>query len=336
MQALRDLYKPRKGGGLVDGPKVGVEIEVEGAGLVGGLRGFRCERDGSLRGENVEYVFEKPVEWKDEGYRLVKTLRLKLKQAESVVYDTGYAGIHVHVNVCDMTPIQLWRYAIAYYIAEPLLLEFCGEDRRSNLFCLSLQEAVTPLRRLREAIERLSFEELYTDDIRYAALNFKALAEYGSFEFRAMRSVVDETVLNQWVTMLLELRQFALGDWDVRSVIQDLSIAQEGFLKALMPTSYVYLADVDDKFDKMLEGLRTVQYDIAIFDEEKCKLTAEHRIKRRAEDAAANAMEWKAVGVGIGGLHVAQPRARANPARFIVDELVPEIEGNIHEPEIDL
>lgn len=335
MQALRDLYKPRKGGGLVDGPKVGVEIEVEGDGLVDNLRGFRCERDGSLRGENVEYVFERPVDWSDEGFNLVKTLRLKLKQAQSKVYDTGYAGIHVHVNVCDMTPVQLWRYAIAYYIVEPILLEFCGEDRRSNLFCLSLQEAIVPVRRLRNAIERIAFEELYTDDLRYAALNFKALAEYGSFEFRAMRSVVDETVLNQWVTMLLELRQFALGDWDVRSVINDLSIAQEGFLKALMPTSYVYLKDIDDKFDKMLDGLRTVQYDIASFEDEQCKLSIEHRAKKRVEAAEEPAMKWRVMH------HAGQVQARAQPVppnhlRFMMDAEPPMLEGNIHEPEIDL
>lgn len=329
MQALREIFTPAKAIDTFNGPLVGLEIEVEGENLVTGIDGWRCERDGSLRGENVEYVFPRPLPW-EEGINRVKKLRLKTKMAKSTILNTGYAGIHVHVNVTDLTPIQIWRYAMAYYVVEPLLLEWCGEDRKNNLFCLSLAAAPLPIDLLSKAIQECRYDMLRLDDIRYSALNFKALAEYGSFEFRAMYSTLDEEVIDKWVRMLLELRQFALTDYPVADLLGDLSVKQEAFLKVLMPTTHVYLKDIPNVFDKMLDAVREIQWHVVRFSEANVALSIERRIKEREELAAKHRdgpvkfreqIAPEVMGGRVGNLHA--------PHHFI-QEIID------NEPEIDL
>lgn len=338
MPALRDYFSPVKAGGVYyDGAVVGVEIEVEGENLPQEAQGFRCERDGSLRGESMEYVFSKPVPW-EKGYQLCKILALKMKQKGSEIYNTGYAGIHVHVNVSDMTPVQLWRYAIAYYVVENLLLEWCGEDRRTNLFCLGLPDAPLPLKRLRHALSKADFNSLCTDDIRYSALNFKALSEYGSFEFRSMRSTLDVGEISKWVEMLLELRQFALTDYPVRNMVNDLSVKQDGFLEVLMPTTHKYLDDIPFKFERMLEGVREVQFDVFAFCEENANKIAD----AYAEKIKQHKQHIERVKEGLAR-PAEPPRKIPVPPRnwFEPEELVwQEFDGldqvrKQHEPEID-
>ncbi len=340
MPALRDFYRPQKfNGNWFDGPVVGIEIEVEGENLPQEAQGFRCERDGSLRGESMEYVFNTPVEW-NKGYELCKRLRLRVKQKGSEIYNTGYAGIHVHVNVSDLTPEQLWRFAMAYYVVENILLEWCGEDRRTNLFCLSLPEAPLPIKKLRSALSQADLSLLATDDIRYSALNFKALAEYGSFEFRAMRSTLDENEIGTWVRMLLELRKFALTDYPVRNMVNDLSLKQEAFLEVLLPTTHNVLDDIPFKFERMLDGVREIQYDVFSFDEAKCNNLAEERAKKIAEHNAYLARARELVPPPKVVIRGAPAQIEAAPQWFAHDEAnvwdeQPRNPRLQHEPRID-
>lgn len=326
MQALKELFLPSKARESYDGGVVGLEIEVEGEGLIKAIDGWRCERDGSLRGENVEYVFPSPIKW-EEGYKRVKKLRLKTKMEGAKVFNTGYAGIHVHVNVTDMTPIQIWRYAMAYYTVEPLLLEWCGEDRKNNLFCLSLAAANLPIGMLRSAIEKCQYHHLRVDDIRYSALNFKALSEYGSFEFRSMYSTLDETVIDQWVKMLLELREFACTDYPVQNLLNDLSIKQEAFLRVLMPTTHVYLEGIPNIFDKMLDAVREIQWDIVRFREDKVVEANAQALKQR-EPARPIIPDGMFEGRAPAAVQV-------NRLRFEMFDPAPVVEL-ANEPEIDL
>src|SRR3546814_10984266 len=50
---------------------------------------------------------------------------------------------------------------------------------------------------------------LHSDNLRYASMNVKALGDYGSLEFRAMRGTRDMDLIYSWAENLLHLREFA-------------------------------------------------------------------------------------------------------------------------------
>lgn len=246
-------------GETLDTREVGVEIEVEGCRLPGQApMGWRVEYDGSLRGEAYEYVLRKPVP-RNKVELLLDRLALKFKEAGSEVYDTGRAGVHVHINIRDLSRIQLYNFICLYLIFEDVLVEYCGKDRVGNLFCLRVRDAEFLLTMLEESIVRESLSVLHTDSIRYAALNCKAICEYGSLEFRAMRSTMDKEVLLNWVNLLLRLKDMSKLFTDPQDIVSTMSWeGGDAFAKKVLGGMLSCLPSVD--WDKSVkEGIRRAQ-----------------------------------------------------------------------------
>lgn len=259
-----------------EGPVIGVEIEVEGARLPNIVKGWRCEHDGSLRGESMEYVLPEPLLMADVETQL-KHLNLAFLKNKTEVFDTGYAGIHIHVNVGDLEPMQLLRFILAYYTIEELALRWCGEDRQGNLFCLGLRAANAPLLYLQRAMEEASLGIVRSDDIRYAALNFKALADYGSLEFRSMRSTLDRKEILDWAGMLAELREFAFKDLRLDWFLHAVSAKGKDVLKDLLPNNYKMFYDMEGASDALRDAVRNYQLFLTTLDVDKMDKMWKHR-----------------------------------------------------------
>lgn len=266
---------------------VGVEIEVEGVGLPEQVQGWRVERDGSLRGENCEYVLPAPLTF-NRVKTALKRLTVDMRTSGAQVLDTGYAGIHIHVNVQRMTPTQVVTYAFLYYALEDLCLEYCGEDRKGNLFCLPAHVAPYPLTALAEAFGVGDLRHLCQDKIRYASLNWKALSEYGSLEFRGMRSTLDEDVILKWIALLLELRETAIQIDSPQRVVEMFSEERGNFVKAVLPTQHqtlldTYTGDVERAIER---GVRVIQRTAYTVNWERFR---KKEVKERGEDVAPRA-----------------------------------------------
>lgn len=247
----------RRGG--IDGPLVGIEIEVEGRGLPVQVKGWNCTHDGSLRGENVEYVLSAPADY-NTAVNSLKQLNLSFLRSKPTVADTGYAGIHLHVNVGDLEWRQLVRFVSYYYLLEPLLLEWSGEQRKDNLFCLPITAADLPLLHFREMIRRADVGVLASDEIRYAALNFKAMSDYGSLEFRSLRSTLDRGTIVKWMRFFLTLREQAMEDRPLTWVVEELSQQQIGIVQTLLGGELAEeLIGIPDALEKMYESVRKFQ-----------------------------------------------------------------------------
>ena len=200
MKAFRVPTRYRTSGDL------GVEVEVEGARLPHLDKFWRTEMDGSLRGESREYVLAKPM--KAEGVaEALQYLDKAYIDAGTVVHESVRAGVHVHVNVQDLTVVELFNFIIAYIVLEDLLTKYCGEYREGNLFCLRVKDADYLLYMLEQVADNKRYELLHTDVLRYAAMNVKSLHTYGSLEFRAMRGTRDLGIINNWANILLGLRE---------------------------------------------------------------------------------------------------------------------------------
>lgn len=189
---------------------IGVEIEVEGKRLPRLDKYWRNEHDGSLRGEeNMEYVLQKPGTLK-EVREALDYLDNAYKKNKSVVDDTVRAGVHIHVNCQELTMCQLYSFFCVYMILEEMLVKFCGEHREGNLFCLRIKDADYTLSCIRRAMLTKDFRQIFhNDDLRYSAMNVKALGDYGSLEFRTMRGTRDLDLIYTWAEILFNLREYA-------------------------------------------------------------------------------------------------------------------------------
>ena len=249
---IKDLF------GLVHTPgSIGIEVEIEGENLPMNLVGadWRMEHDGSLRDEAMEYVFNGPVDLR-ETYKRLDQLDKAFKRRGSVIYDTGRAGVHVHVNVQPMTVKEVGCFITLYYIFENILLDFCGEDRVGNLFCLRTCDAEGAIPLIIKAFNNNKLQGLGTDDIRYAAMNLNSLPKYGSVEFRAMRSTGDMSLIKKWVRYLLALKKYSLQYEDPRAVVESMSgISPEVMFKEVFGNKSDLVYNEED----MYEGVRYAQ-----------------------------------------------------------------------------
>ena len=240
--------------------EIGVEIEAEGDHLpMHAPMGWRVEYDGSLRGESYEYVFTNPVP-RDKVEVLLGRLDEKFKEKGSEVFDSGRAGIHVHVNIRDLTKAELYNFICLYIIFEDILVKWCGELREGNLFCLRIKDADHILQYLSDSLRTDCLEVLYDDNIRYASMNCKAICQYGSLEFRAMRSTIDMEVIHQWVNLLLALKDKAKTFDNPRKVIDTMSWeGPEAFAKATFGDMLSSFPDNTDWRKSVIEGIRRAQ-----------------------------------------------------------------------------
>ncbi len=211
--------------------EVGIEIELEGRNLPKlGLPDFwHSERDGSLRGEdNTEYVLDAP-ELREDVYHRLSHLSAYLSDSGAEIDLSPRTSVHVHINFQEQTLQEVLVMTMLYYMAEEALFKFVAPHRKGNFYCLSIQEASSPL----ETIERMSQGRLdigNLDRLRYGALNLAALWKYGSLEFRALEGTMDVEKIDNWVGMLLSLKDLAceigtleelsrIGIWNIRAML---------------------------------------------------------------------------------------------------------------------
>lgn len=240
---------------------VGIEIEVEGKRLPNNVKHWRRDHDGSLRGEETaEYVMIKPMTL--NGAKIALThLRRAYEANNSVIDDSVRAGIHVHVNMQEMNMIQVYNMIVAYQIIEPALIKVCGEGREGNLFCLRATDAMYIQRALVDVAKNKSWRRLVTDNLRYAALNVKPIGQYGSLEFRALRSTNDFDRVHLFAKMLVNLRNAASQYNSPTDLVASFSEGDaRGFLSHLVGEGGAALIRTVPRYKVLMtEGVRNAQ-----------------------------------------------------------------------------
>lgn len=249
---------------LTDGD-LGIESEVEGVNLPELVLGFHATHDGSLRGEAREYVFKQP-ETIARADVLVANLCNKLNSGSSEARITERCGIHVHVNVQDLEVKEMWNFVTLYYLYEEMLVRYCGKEREGSLFCLRAKDTDWIVDYLIQAatVDPRRMARLFnTDMLRYSALNFKALYQYGSLEFRSMRGSDDFHVIKPWYTILLRLRDHAKKYENPMQVLETLNrYGDEQFTRLVFGDLFGTFTKGVDYLDMMRSSIENVE-DIA-------------------------------------------------------------------------
>jgi hypothetical protein len=240
----------------------GVEIEAEGHNLPTFLKPYwRVDDDPSLKAgfEGREYVMPKPSSL--EGVReALNFLDRAYIDNETTVEETITSGVHVHVNVQDMTPKELFTFITTYFILEELLVTYCGPSREGNHFCLRAKDAEWIIHELIEVAINRKLKRLDTDTLRYCSLNVYSLFKYGSIEFRAMRGTRDLDAIYEWVEILARVREASLEFKQPSDVLSSMSYnGEEVFVRRILGDKADFFLRNPHLERMVREGARIVQ-----------------------------------------------------------------------------
>ena len=250
------LRKPTNG-------DLGVEIEVEGRHLPLADFYWHNEKDGSLKGiETREYVLAKPMTL-GEVRKSLDYLNKLYEVNNTKVDDSVRAGVHIHVNCQKLTMTQLFTFMSLYFVLENVLTKWCGQSREGNLFCLRASDAEGLLSQIKRGIVDKNWRGVYgRDKLRYAAMNVKALATYGSLEFRAMRGTRDMNLIYMWASVLLGLKEKSKEFKNPSKIIEQFSVfGPTAFMKEVLGDNYEHFK-CDEQDEMLWDGVRNAQ-DIA-------------------------------------------------------------------------
>lgn len=201
--------------------QVGIEVEAENFILAELNRSFiyahsqhlwKITGDPSLRNNGIELQ-----SFPCSGKNLAMSLDFLNRINDVVKPDyNDRTGIHVHLNVRDMTVGQ-WMSLIALYVLyEPALFRFSG-GREHNVYCV-------PLRTGSHKLPLLFCAEKPEEEIvgtvamgnKYMALNYLPTAKehFGTVEFRHMVGTSNVGWIKAWVDLIQHLRTGAAQPYD--------------------------------------------------------------------------------------------------------------------------
>lgn len=225
---------------------VGIEIEVEGRNLPRGIGPWVAKQDGSLRGEAVEYVLRDPVLFKNVKSALELLSDWFNHDAGTKLNMSHRTSVHVHLNCQRFFTQEIYNLICLYFLFEEFLISFCGTERNGNVYCLCATDAeYFPLKVIDGLNSGLYLDNVANDDIRYSALNLKAIHDFGSVEFRSFRGTTSPNEISEWVTILEHLYRASLEFASPEEIIEGFNNDQEAFIARVFKGS---------GFDKFIFG----------------------------------------------------------------------------------
>lgn len=257
---------------------VGLELEIEAGALPneGDLATiitpkskvrWAAKADGSLRGEAVEYVLTGPA-YIDEVPLLLGGLWDKFRQRGTQFRLSNRCSTHVHVNMSGKKVNHLTSIIALWTTLEEALINWCGEERKSNHFCLTAKDSIPLIQKWQEFLRTGRMD--YPEGFKYSALNVRTLRQIGSFEFRPMRASTEPEPLLDWTRFIHGLTKYATEKYANPQVLaSDLSelggielftlIAREAGCSALFIDQVLSHPDNRDFHGMAMEGFRIAQ-----------------------------------------------------------------------------
>ncbi|HEY9816796.1 MAG TPA: amidoligase family protein, partial [Candidatus Obscuribacterales bacterium] len=231
-KVMTDIFGTRK----YKGERLGIEVELEnvrdperGFEQIEGKQFWAMVHDGSLRNNGVEYLTNPPFKY-DE-------LPEVLQQLETIVNAvpdsraTCRTGLHVHVNVSDMTVEQVRNMILLSVLYEPGLIWHCGEDRASNIYSLASSQGDFILGHINQMMHgdsnRFGHHVIGCRELKYSSLNIGAIAGKGTLEYRMHRGTKSSQDIGKWVDILVGIRRIACEAESPDHIINGIEMLRE-------------------------------------------------------------------------------------------------------------
>lgn len=263
MTTLDKILKKRAPSG-----DLGVEVEVEWQANTGcapstaqNIPHWIMKSDGSLRCGH-EFVTRQPAKMCPE---------LKTKKLDPLFAVIGphiqkgafRASTHVHVNALRLTPLELMNTATLWWLVEDLMMEYCGDERKTNRYCAPINTSSGNFDRLLELFStgdalcdgpNHTYAELGE---RYMALNLSSLLKFGSLEYRGMRASHESESVYNWMRTLHRLQLDLSRQFKHPLSITDKFLAakdKKAFIKNIIGP-YINIEVGDEQVDMVEEQL---------------------------------------------------------------------------------
>lgn len=210
---------------------VGLELEIEGRDLpqpgefprtmscpTTGAR-WSGHADGSLRGENLEYVLDRPASIEGAA-DLVERLFLFFREKGTKLTLSNRCSTHVHLNVSNWKVNQISAFLALWSAVEPALIEWCGIERKSNHFCLGIEDTTAVLDSWATFLETGRID--FPNGQKYTALNPLHLFDFGSLEVRCGRAPDNARDVINWTKLLWALRELVAEEFNNPASVAEL------------------------------------------------------------------------------------------------------------------
>jgi len=181
--------------------------------------------DGSLRGESREYIFSGPAK-REEVPALVDLLFKSFKDLKSGVDNSNRCSTHVHINMKGRTVNELTSIIALWCTFEEMLIEWNGEERVTNHFCLSNKNSLSLVQAWEQYLRYGHFPGMgeTRNGLKYMAFNILPLWTKGSFEIRCGGSPNAADTVTTWATFVDTFVEYAVKNYaDPTAIATDLS-----------------------------------------------------------------------------------------------------------------
>jgi hypothetical protein len=302
---------------------VGLELEIEGDDLPGPdhvragdipvdtgfpllteqtARHWVATKDGSLRGDNFEYITSGPIKVAEVEPMLVG-LWEQFEKAGSKLQLSNRCSTHVHLNFSMFSPKPITSMIALWSMVEEVATNWCGDQRVSNPFCLRVKDSLATVEQWTEHLEGRAPE--WGQGLKYNSMNLKPLWDRGSIEFRCLRGAENPDMVIQWVKFLWALRTEAHTTYgNPMKLASDVSaMSAYGVIDRIIRdhdllglwTEMLAIPDNEDVPDKVRKGFLLVQpllfgtnWDIVPEREEAGEVVETELLKAERDARAAN------------------------------------------------
>lgn len=180
--------------------KIGIEVELEKTQLKQNLNTvpyWTMTTDGSLKIQGQEFII---CCYSNKTKQAIKILQESLHRSDS----SQRTSVHIHINVDNLTPIQLILFTYIYMLFEIPLIKYSG-GRFNNFFCVPVNEWWS------------GDPQYLLNWPKYSAINLlpKLHRDNGlhlsTIEFRQMKGNLNEDYIQNWVDLIVKLKQYTLS-----------------------------------------------------------------------------------------------------------------------------
>lgn len=245
--------------------EVGIEVEVECNNKIHNIprtSGWATKRDGSLRGfQSAEYVLISPVPRTMYMGYIDALLKHFEKNGMIIDVDSERTGIHIHINVQELTMMQIINLLCIYYILEEMIVSFCREDRIGNVFSLRASDAKDLIQFMKtNLLVPENWLWLGDDRIRYSSLNLTSLRKFGSVEFRSLETTLSREKIETWTEMHLLIKDAAKKFAHPKTIVEGFSAAgPKRFAKSILQDYFKVFENLPNLNTMLYHGVRNAQ-----------------------------------------------------------------------------
>lgn len=188
---------------------IGLELEVEGKHKEPpeiDNYWWKSIKEQSLR-NGREYITKKPLQFNNNFFNKLAMVTSEVDQPKNKIDKKSHrTSVHVHVNVTNHEPVEVWTAITGYWLLENLLFKFFNKDREGNLFCQRLKDAEGILSQVNTDLEdNKPFVNFHIDMAKYGAINLASVYNKGSLEYRGMHGSIDPEEIYGWCDTLYSI-----------------------------------------------------------------------------------------------------------------------------------